>query len=176
VHNYLCKTCFDLVELIDMKERCERCVREMHFDGCKVCPYCKTRGGSWKAALFDREGPIPSILSISSRGFIRAMAAFFYCQIERLGWPEPEIIIPNAKKGLLVEICLELAKFFGAVSFSPWAASCELKLTHVKMMHRVLHQKKVLCIGKSVRELDKWRRELVPFQCKSLMSMAILAR
>lgn len=76
----LCPACLELLTFAEPKQKVSQCGQ-----------------GIKQAAVFEREGPAKTLLLYFQKkqnlGFAPALAAFMAIQLNKLNWPEPEIVI-----------------------------------------------------------------------------------
>lgn len=92
----LCSSCFDLITLIDPKERCPICFARIHVHN-KRCHSCPSQVLKYAAAC-ENQGPIASLLNqlkYHKRFAIAGgLAPWLTMQWAALKWPLPDLIIP----------------------------------------------------------------------------------
>jgi competence protein ComFC len=97
-HYILCASCRELLELIDPKERCQRCFTDMTHH--EICLRCRKNYHSIHkcAAVFEYEGPASLLirqLKYSQQTYLaKGIAGFMLMQWGNLGWELPDIIVP----------------------------------------------------------------------------------
>lgn len=97
--NLFCVACLELLELIDVQDRCKRCF-SLLSDEKERCKRCQARPPIFKrlAAACEYRGPAGAIVRQLKTGRYPALAkeaaAFMVLQLVELDWPLPDLIIP----------------------------------------------------------------------------------
>lgn len=95
-----CEGCGSLLELIDPSERCPSCFSLDYEQGTKSCSACAEQISLFHhmGAAFDYMGPAASLIRQLKYGdqphLARGAGAFLVAQLDRLGWPLPDILVP----------------------------------------------------------------------------------
>lgn len=86
----LCEECFETLQLLDLKERCPRCLRPLFTHTRCFGPSVS----SLKAigACFEESCVLKAVLS--SQRAPELLAPFLILQYEKLAWPLPDIVLP----------------------------------------------------------------------------------
>jgi predicted amidophosphoribosyltransferase len=97
-----CQGCAGFFELIDPKTRCPYCFAENEAHGpCRKC-YQKKRLTLHMASSLDYLGPVATLVQKMKNGLMPHLAktaeAFMTAQWIKLGWPQPNLIIPVPKR------------------------------------------------------------------------------
>ncbi len=95
---FFCPACLPFFELLDPERRCSRCFKELEKKG--VCTSCRIEK-RWRlemGAAFEYQGPTATLVKLLKGGhapyLAKTAAAWLVLQLERLGWPLPDGIIP----------------------------------------------------------------------------------
>ncbi len=84
-----CEKCQQLIELLNPIEHCPRCFLLLQEDFCARCH--KRKIPYTKAAVFEKIGPIDSLLSFIEKGslgiYLKSIASYMAMQYINLGWP-----------------------------------------------------------------------------------------
>ncbi|SCA64142.1 Uncharacterized protein SCG7086_CF_00060 [Chlamydiales bacterium SCGC AG-110-P3] len=95
----LCRSCAELLEMLDPSERCPTCFGEVAMEGSS-CLQCSLRSPLWdgRAAVFgyrDTAAAVVRQLKYGNKPYLASAAgAYMALQATRLEWPVPDVIIP----------------------------------------------------------------------------------
>lgn len=95
-----CRSCADLLELIDIPTRCNYCFGEVSSHDKRLCGGCRKLLSplTATAAAFDYLGPAACLVKQLKYGnqphLAGGASAFLVAQWTRLGWPLPDAIVP----------------------------------------------------------------------------------
>src|SRR5262249_36743813 len=96
----LCKSCLDLLEIIDPSQRCQFCFTEDCDPKRRLCAECHGRHSIFEGmgAVFDFIGPAAALvkkMKYSNMPYLsRGAAAYMTTQFCQLNWPMPDLIVP----------------------------------------------------------------------------------
>ncbi len=101
---YLCDACWELSALLNPEERCPHCFGAV--EAPSLCSRCRKKPYLLfpRAALFDIHAPIRRLFH--SEENYEALAGLALVQWTKLGWKDPDLIIPIPPKRT------EIARFF----------------------------------------------------------------